>query len=107
MPAANGRAYRRNDGCNLHHEGGPDWGVEYHVLEIVHRIHPLAGDYRSGNQVDKHDTAAVLGENVGHSSGLLANLAQGLAEVRIHGTGRDGGQKRHDEHGDAAGGHEH
>ena len=50
---------------------------------------------------------AVLGQNMGHGAGLLADLVQRLAQIGINRMGHDGGEQRHEEHRDAAGGHEH
>ena len=50
---------------------------------------------------------AVLGQNMGHGAGLLADLMQCLAQIGINRMGHDGGEQRHEEHRDAAGGHEH
>lgn len=50
---------------------------------------------------------AVLSQNTATARGLLADLMQRLAQIGINRMGHDGGEQRHEEHRDAAGGHEH
>lgn len=58
---------------------------------------PRCGQARLQLAVQLALATAVLGQNMGHGAGLLADLMQRLAQIGINRMGHDGGEQRHEE----------